>query len=64
MDECALSSSGPPCDEDGFCDIHVLMQHYDIPPIAEEDGELITLRQGDILVFFAVYLTAVVLFTR
>ena len=39
-------------DQDGFIDINLLLQHYDIPSIEEEVRELITLKQGDILIFF------------
>ena len=43
MDECI--------DEDGFCNIHSLLNHYKIPLIQQEKRELITLKQGDILIF-------------
>ena len=39
-------------DQDGFIDINLLLEHYDIPSIEEEVRELITLKQGDILIFF------------
>ena len=55
MDECI--------DEDGFCNIHSLLNHYKIPVIQQEKRELILLKQGDILIFWSVYLTMVVLLT-
>ena len=48
-------------DKDGFIDINELLKHYDIPAIEKEERELITLKQGDILIFLAVYLTVAVL---
>ena len=39
-------------DKDGFIDINELLKYYDIPAIEKEERELITLKQGDILIFF------------